>query len=145
VHGSTACHVCALPGHSSPNIKSTAGCRVALLSLIGFWEDAAAHISTLYGTSERFKAAVVANEPTYEMRLDNGGLKGGDIEKVLVERLTRGWLKFVSHVQRIRARVNVVLSQAEVGRYVELERTLSGFLMDGATRKFGDAGGSEEG
>jgi len=88
---------------------------------------------------------VVANEPTYEMRLDNGGLKGGDIEKVLVERLTRGWLKFVSHVQRIRARVNVVLSQAEVGRYVELERTLSGFLMDGATRKFGDAGGSEEG
>jgi CCR4-NOT transcription complex subunit 2 len=133
---STACHVCNLPGHSSPSIKSTAACRNALLSLITFWQDTISHVSSLYSSSERFKAAIVANKPSYEMRLDNGGVKGGDIEVVIVEKLTRSWLKFVSHVARIRARVNMILDEEEVGRLGEMERMGNGFLMDGMTCKF---------
>jgi hypothetical protein len=40
------------------------------------------------------------------MRLDGGGA-GGDLEVVLVERLTRVWLKCVAHFGRVRAKVNV--------------------------------------
>lgn len=78
----------------------------------------------------------MANKPTYEMRLDAGGLKGGDLEDVIVERLCRGWLKCASHFARCRARVNVVLDEGERGRLGALEKSLRGFLVDGMTCKF---------
>jgi hypothetical protein len=130
------CRICGFPGHSSTNIKASTACRVAILSLIGFWEDVAAHVSFVYRSSDRFQKAIVANKPTYEMRLDDGGLKGGDLEDVLVERLTRGWLKFLAHFARIRAKANVMLSQEDLGAYEVAVRNLSGFLLDGMTCKF---------
>ena len=81
------CRVCGLPGHQSADIQHPAACRVALLSLIGFWEVVADHVSFLYQYSERFQKAIQANEPTYAMRFDNPPLKGGDMEAVLVDRV----------------------------------------------------------
>lgn len=130
------CRICGIPGHSSANTNCSSACRTALLSLIGFWEDVGDHVALLYRDSERFQKAICANEPTYEMRLDAGGLKGGDLEDVLVERLTRGWMKFHAHFARIRAKANVILTEADVGRYEELARKLRGFLLNGMTRKF---------
>ncbi|KAF1946843.1 hypothetical protein EJ02DRAFT_393229 [Clathrospora elynae] len=132
---SSCCRICALPGHQSPNITKAAFCRLALLSLVGFWEDIAAHVSFLYEHSERFQKAVQKNEPTYEMRLHDSGppLKGGGIEEVLTERLTRNWVKFLAHVARIRAKVNVVLGEAEVTGLERVVKGLSGFLLDGLT------------
>jgi CCR4-NOT transcription complex subunit 2 len=129
------CRVCGIPGHSSTNIQASGACRTALLSIIGFWEDITIHISSLYQHSERFQKAIVANKPTYEMRLDGGGLKGGDLEDVLVERLTRGWLKFLAHFSRIRAKANAMLTDADLGRYEGVSRNLNGFLLDGLTCK----------
>jgi CCR4-NOT transcription complex subunit 2 len=129
------CRICGLPGHSSANIKTASDCRIALLSLIGFWEDVTVHISSLYQHSERFQKAIVANVPTYEMRLDAGGLKGGDLQDVLVEHLTRGWLKFVTHFSRIRAKANAILSEAELASFEVLSRNLNGFLLNGLTCK----------
>lgn len=130
------CRICGLPGHASANIKSSAACRTALLSLIGFWEDATPHVTLLYQHSERFQKAIVNSQPTYEMRLDDGGLKGGATEDVLVERLTRNWLKFVAHFTRIRAKANVIFGEGEIARYEGLVRTLNGFFLDGLTCKF---------
>ncbi|KAH7382728.1 hypothetical protein DE146DRAFT_681711 [Phaeosphaeria sp. MPI-PUGE-AT-0046c] len=127
------CRICSLPGHSSGNIKSSAACRAALLSLIRFWEDVTPHVSLLYQHSERFQKAIIASDPTYEMRLDDGGLKGGATEDVLVERLTRNWLKFVAHFTRIRAKANIIFSEAELARYEGLVRNLNGFFLDGLT------------
>jgi CCR4-NOT transcription complex subunit 2 len=131
------CRVCGIPGHSSNSIQASGTCRTALLSLIGFWEDVSVHISALYQHSERFQKAIVANNPTYDMRLDGGGLKGGDLEDVLVERLTRGWLKFLAHFSRIRAKANAMLTDVDLGRYEVVSRNLNGFLLDGLTRKWG--------
>jgi CCR4-NOT transcription complex subunit 2 len=131
------CRVCGIPGHSSTNIQASSACRTALQSVIGFWEDTTVHISSLYQHSERFQKAIVANKPTYEMRLDGGGLKGGDLEDVLVERLTRGWLKFLAHFSRIRAKANAMLTDADLGRYDVVSRNLNGFLLDGLTCKLG--------
>jgi CCR4-NOT transcription complex subunit 2 len=128
-----SCRVCGLPGHSSPNINILSACRTALLSIVGFWEDMLAHVSFLYQHSDRFKKAVVTNEPTYEMRLDDGDLKGGDLENVLVERLTRSWLKFASHFARIRAKANVILIDADLVRYQVVLQNLNGFLLHGMT------------
>lgn len=127
------CRICGLPGHASANIKSSASCRTALLSLIDFWDIVTPHVSLLYQHSERFQKAIVNNQPTYEMRLDDGGLKGGATEDVLVERLTRNWLKFVAHVSRIRAKVNVMFGEGEIGRYEALVKTLNGFFLNGLT------------
>jgi CCR4-NOT transcription complex subunit 2 len=132
---SNNCRICGLPGHSSANVQQSVRCRTAIVSLIGFWEDAANHVSFLYQHSDRFQRAVQENKPTYEMRLDNGGLKGGDIEDVLVERLTRGWLKFQSHISRNRAKANVILDEAELGRYEDVSQNLNGFLLNGLTCK----------
>lgn len=129
------CRICSLPGHSSANIKSSAACRIALLSLIGFWENVVPHISLLYKHSERFQKAIIASEPTYDMRLDDGGLKGGATEDVLVERLTRNWLKFVAHFARVRAKANVILGEVEIARYERLARTMNGFFLNGLTRE----------
>jgi CCR4-NOT transcription complex subunit 2 len=129
------CRICGLPGHSSGNINASSACRIALLSLIGFWEDVAVHISLLYQRSERFQKAIVANVPTWEMRLDDGGLKGSDLQDVLVERLTRGWLKFMSHFSRIRAKANAMLSEGELAGFEVLSRNLNGFLLNGLTCK----------
>jgi len=129
------CRICQLPGHSSANINNSAACRAALLSLIGFWEDVAAHLSFLFQNCERFTKAVQENKPTYEMRLDVGGLKGGDLEDVLVERLTRAWLKFVAHFSRIRAKANAMLMKEELERYEALAAGVNGLLLDGLTRK----------
>lgn len=130
------CRICGLPGHSSYNIKASTPCRIALLSLIGFWEDVAAHVSSLYQHSERFQKSIVINEPTYDMRFDVGGLKGCDLEDVLVERLTRGWLKFVAHFSRIRAKANAILMSVELGRYEVVSQSLNGFLLNGMTCAF---------
>ncbi|KAF1913246.1 hypothetical protein BDU57DRAFT_349086 [Ampelomyces quisqualis] len=127
------CRICGIPGHSSANTKSSSACRAALLSLTSFWEDVGNHVALLYQHSERFQKAICANEPTYEMRLDAGGLKGGDLEAVLVERLTRGWMKFHAHFSRIRAKANVILTEADMARYEALARKLRGFLLNGMT------------
>ncbi|KAF2026332.1 hypothetical protein EK21DRAFT_74384 [Setomelanomma holmii] len=134
------CHVCGLPGHSSPNITASTACRTALVSLIGFWEDIATHVSFLYQNHERFRKAIVDNKPTYEMRLDAGGLNGGDLEVVLVERLTRAWLKFLAHVRGVRAKVNRILTTEDLAMYEVLMGNLGGFLLNGLTRKFYDLG-----
>ncbi|KAH7064152.1 hypothetical protein BKA63DRAFT_586722 [Paraphoma chrysanthemicola] len=128
-----ACRVCGLPGHLSTNIKTAAACRGAILSLTGFWEDIAGHVSFLCRGHDRFHKAILDNKPTYEMRLDNGGLKGGDLEDVLVERLTCGWLKFLAHFARIRAKANVILSQQDLTEYEIGVRNLSEFLLNGLT------------
>ncbi|KAF2824522.1 hypothetical protein CC86DRAFT_354622 [Ophiobolus disseminans] len=130
---SETCLVCKLPGHSSANINASPRCRVALLSLIVFWEDVATHLTSLYQHSKRFHQAVQASQPTYEMRRDAGGLKGGDLEDVLVERVTRAWLKFVAHFSWIRAKANVVLAVGEVGRYEAVAAGLNGLLLGGLT------------
>jgi hypothetical protein len=130
------CRVCGLPGHQSANVKQAATCRTALLSLIGFWEDVAGHISFLYGHSDRFQKAIQASKPTYEMRLDNGTLRGGDMEVVLVDGLTKSFLKFLSHMRGIRAKANVILGEQEVARYERAVKTVEGFLLNGLTCKF---------
>ncbi|CAO2652970.1 Nn.00g023810.m01.CDS01 [Neocucurbitaria sp. VM-36] len=127
------CRICGLPGHQSNNINKATACRTAMLSLIGFWEDIATHVSFLYQHAERFRQAIVANRPTYEMRLDDGPVKGGDLEVVLVDRLTRNWLKFQAHLARIRAKANVVLEERELVRYETVTANLNGFLLDGLT------------
>ncbi|KAF7575684.1 Tymo-45kd-70kd multi-domain protein [Pyrenophora tritici-repentis] len=92
------CRICGLPGHQSTNIKNAAMCRTALIALTRHWEDMAECISFLYSHSDRFHKAVQAIEPTYDMRLDNGVEKCGDLEVVLVDRMTRNFLKYVAHV-----------------------------------------------
>jgi hypothetical protein len=134
VHG--GCRVCGLPGHQSTDVSHAAACRVALLSLIGFWEDVADHVAFLYQHSERFQKAIQANEPTYLMRLDNRPLKGGDMEVVLVDRLTGNFLKFGAHVRGIRAKVNVILGEDDLVRYERVAKNLEGFFLDGHTCKF---------
>jgi hypothetical protein len=52
----------------------------------------------------------------------DGGLKGGDLKDgdlgyVLVERLTRAWLKFQSHMSWHRAKINDIMDYAEQGMY----------------------------
>ncbi|CAN9132388.1 unnamed protein product [Alternaria alternata] len=127
------CRVCGLPGHQSADVQHPAACRVALLSLIGFWEVVADHVSFLYQYSERFQKAIQANEPTYAMRFDNRPLKGGDMEAVLVDRLTGNFLKFLAHVRGIRAKVNVVLDEEGIGRYERVAKNLEGFFLGGLT------------
>jgi CCR4-NOT transcription complex subunit 2 len=129
------CRICGLSGHHSTNIQLAFACKTAFISLIQFWEDVASHIAYLYEHSNRFQNAVKANEPTYEMRLDDGGLKGGELENVLVERLTRAWLKFQSHMSRHRAKINVCLNHLEQDMYEVISERLNGFLLDGLTRK----------
>ncbi|KAI4616253.1 uncharacterized protein J4E88_005483 [Alternaria novae-zelandiae] len=127
------CRVCGLPGHQSIDVHHSAACRVALLSLIGFWEDIADHVAFLYQHSERFQKAIQENEPTYVMRLDNRPLKGGDMEVVLVDRLTGNFLKFMAHVRGIRAKVNVILNEDDLARYERVAKNLEGFFLDGQT------------
>ena len=129
------CRVCGLPGHQSADVQHPAACRVALLSLIGFWEVVADHVSFLYQYSERFQKAIQANEPTYAMRFDNPPLKGGDMEAVLVDRLTGNFLKFLAHVRGIRAKVNVVLDEEGIDRYERVAKNLEGFFLGGLTCK----------
>jgi hypothetical protein len=128
------CRVCGLPGHASTNINKAELCRTALLSLITFWEDIAEHISFLYQHSERFQKAIVANAPTYAMRLDNGPVRGGDMEIVLVDGLTKNFLKSLTHVRGVRAKVNVVLGE-EVARLDGVGERVGGVLLGGLTCK----------
>jgi hypothetical protein len=129
------CHVCALPGHSSVNVNNASACRTALLSLITFWEEVMEHTSFLYIHSERFRKAIQDNAPTYAMRLDGSLVKGGDMEVVIVDGLTKNWLKWLSHVRGVRAKVNVVLGKEEVGRLDVVMKKGEGFLLDGLTCK----------
>ncbi|CAG5149382.1 uncharacterized protein ALTATR162_LOCUS2356 [Alternaria atra] len=114
------CRLCGLPGHHSTNISHPAAYRVALFSLIGFWEDIADHVSSLYQYSERFQKAIQTNEPTYAMRLDNRPLKGGD-------------MGFLAHVRGIRAKVNVVLDEEGLSRYERVTKNLEGVFLGGLT------------
>ncbi|KAL1800042.1 hypothetical protein ACET3X_000384 [Alternaria dauci] len=127
------CRVCGLPGHQSTDIQHSAACRVALHSLIDFWDDVADHVSFLYQYSDRFRNAIQANDPNYAMRLDGRPLKGGDMEVVLVDRLTGNFLKFLAHVRGIRAKVNVVLDEEGIARYERVAKDLGGFLLGGLT------------
>jgi CCR4-NOT transcription complex subunit 2 len=105
-----SCRLCGLPGHHSTNISHPAACRVALVSLIGFWE-------------------------AYAMRLDNRPLKGGDMEVVLIDRLTGNFLKFLAHVRGFRAKVNLVLDEEDLSRYERVTKNLEGFFLGGLTCK----------
>lgn len=129
------CRICNLPGHHSPSAQKAAACRVAILSLIGFWEDVSGKVSCLYNSSTRFNKAITNSVATYEMRLDDAPLVGGDIEVVLVDRLTRNYLKFQSHFARIRAKANVILNEQGIARYEKVSQTLNGFFLNGQTRK----------
>jgi CCR4-NOT transcription complex subunit 2 len=129
------CRICGLPGHQSANIQHSAACRVSLLSLIGFWEDIADHVFFLYKYSERFQKAVQAMEPTYGMRLDHRPLTGGDIEVVLVDRLTGNFVKLLAHIRDIRAKVNEVLDEEGLGRYERVAKNLEGLFLNGLTCK----------
>jgi hypothetical protein len=131
-----SCRVCGMPGHSSLNINTHSGCHTALLSMVGFWEDMLAHVSFLYSYSNRFKKAITDNEPTYDMRLDDGSLKGGALESVLVERLTRSWLKFAAHFARIRAKANIIMTEIDLNRYEVVHKDLNEYLLNGLTCKF---------
>lgn len=132
-----SCRICSLPDHQSPNIQNAAMCRTALISLMRYWEDMAACVSFLYSHSDRFHKAVQAIEPHYAMRLDNGVAKPGDLEVVLVDRMMRNFIKYVAHVGRIKAKVNVLCDEEEVRQYEDVKKLLEGFLLGGLTRKFG--------
>ncbi|KAE8827842.1 hypothetical protein PTNB73_02538 [Pyrenophora teres f. teres] len=127
------CRICGLPGHQSSNIKNATMCRTALISLTRYWEDMAECISFLYSHSDRFHKAVQAIEPSYDMRLDDGMEKSGDLETVLVDRMTRNFLKYTAHVSRIRAKFNVLCNEEEIGKYEEVKKLLEGFLLGGLT------------
>lgn len=69
------------------------------------------------------------------MRLDNRPLKGGDMEVVLIDRLTGNFLKFLVHVRGFRAKVNLVLDEEGLSRYERVTKNLEGFFLGGLTCK----------
>jgi len=128
-----SCRICSLPGHQSPNIQNAAMCRTALISLSRYWEDMTGCISFLYSHSDRFHKAIQATDPHHDMRLDDGVAKLGDLEVVLVDRLTRNFLKYVAHISRIKAKVNALCGEDEVSKYEGMKKLLEGFLLGGLT------------
>ncbi|KAJ4363175.1 transcriptional regulator [Neocucurbitaria cava] len=134
VHG--GCRICGLPGHHSNNINNAVACHTAIVSLIGFWEDITNPVSFLYRHSGRFKQAIEENEPTYEMRNNDGPVKGGDIEVVLVDHLTKNYLKFQAFWQKIRPQAHTLLAEPELMWFVSVSMTLDGFLLNRLSRKF---------
>ncbi|KAF2877522.1 hypothetical protein BDV95DRAFT_601905 [Massariosphaeria phaeospora] len=134
--GYKTCRVCGLPGHECHRVDKAVACRVAMLSLIGFWEDVAAQLAFLYSKSRRFQEAVCANVATYEMRVDGTPLKSGAMEVVVLDRLTRNYLKLVSLYARIRPKALHFMHKADLARYESVTKTLNGFLLDGLTDLF---------
>lgn len=132
---SSTCRVCGLAGHQSQSVNKAEACRVALLSLINFWEDQAQNLKPLYHSSLRFSMALANNKPIYEMRLDDTPPIAGDVEIVIVDRLTRNYLKFLNHFARIRAKAMVILSETDRYRYDYVTEVLNDLLLKGQTRE----------
>lgn len=130
------CRICGLPGHHSDKNSNASACRIAIISLIGFWNDVTNPVSFLYRYSGRFKQAIAENEPTYEMRNNDGPVKGGDIEVVLVDHLTKNYLKFQAFWQKIRPLAHALLAEPELMWFVSVSMTLDGFLLNRLSRKF---------
>jgi len=130
------CRICSLPGHHSVSVSDSAGCRAALLSLIGFWEDRAENIKFLYLKSATFSKKIAASKPTYAMRLSTSPPHGGDMEKVIVEGLTRSYLRFQALVGSLGEKVKEVLTETDAKRYEAVSGTLNEFLLHSQTRKF---------
>jgi CCR4-NOT transcription complex subunit 2 len=136
------CRICNLPGHQSSNVNKAAACRTAMLSLLDFWEDQAEEIKFLYSAHIRFKDAIAKNRPTYDMRLDNVPQVRGDMETVVVDQLTRNYLKFQAWVARVRAKINVILDMegADGEKYELLSQVLNDILLKGKTRGYYPSG-----
>lgn len=130
------CRICNLPGHQSANVKNSAACRTAVLSLFRFWEDQGRNIQYLYATSHRFNDAVNKSHPTYDMRLDNHTQVGGSMEEVVVDRMTRNYLKFQAWFSRVQAKMLVILDmEGQDGRlYGEITALLNDVLLKGQSR-----------
>lgn len=131
----SVCRVCHYPGHQSDSTAKSTTCRMAIMSTIGFWEDMAIHISCLYNSHDAFNSAIRANEPTYEMRLDNTPLKGLKFEEIFVNRLTRNYLRFQSHFACIKPKAMKILQQEDSERYEAVTQKLNDFLLKGQSRK----------
>ncbi|PVH98950.1 hypothetical protein DM02DRAFT_595203 [Periconia macrospinosa] len=132
-----ACRICNLPGHQSANVKNAAACRDAVLSLFRFWEDQAQNIEFLYTTSHRFHDAVNKVNATYDMRLDNHTQVAGSMEEVVVDRMTKNYLKFQTWFSRVQAKMLVILDmEGQDGRlYGEFSALLNNLLLKGESCK----------
>ncbi|KAF2113487.1 hypothetical protein BDV96DRAFT_496683 [Lophiotrema nucula] len=125
-----ACAVCNYPGHKSKDIKNSDKCRAAIMSTISFWENTFDHINTLYRDHQRFTEAIQENEPTYEMRRDEGPPKGTGIEEIIVNRLTRNYLKFQAHFSGIRAKAKQIMKGSDEERYEKITELLNDYLLN---------------
>ncbi|KAF1960577.1 hypothetical protein CC80DRAFT_403643 [Byssothecium circinans] len=136
-HGNV-CRFCGLPGHQSISLTNAASCHTAILSLFDFWEDIAEKVNFLQSTSTSFNDAITKHHPTYELRHDNTPQVGGEIEKVLLDRLTRNYLKFQAWVSRVRAKINVLVDMEgqEGKKYEVVSGMLNGTLLRGKTRMY---------
>ncbi|KAF2475651.1 uncharacterized protein BDR25DRAFT_379143 [Lindgomyces ingoldianus] len=127
------CRICNFPGHHGDSIHYAGACKAAMVSMVGFWEDIAAHLALLYREHQLFQTAIKNNKPTYDMRLDNAPAIAGNMETVLVGRLTRSYLKFQSHCSGLRPKLLHILSEGDKHRYCAITNTLNDFLLNGST------------
>ncbi|ORY09513.1 hypothetical protein BCR34DRAFT_625700 [Clohesyomyces aquaticus] len=128
-----SCRICNFPGHHSDNIRRASACRTALLSTVGFWEDIIGHVSLLYREHSKFLEVIKNNAPTYEMRQDNHPAIPGDMETVLVDGLTRNYLKFQAHCAGLRPKLPHILNDVDLRRLESVTITLNDFLLNGLT------------
>lgn len=129
------CRICGFPGHQSASVQSSQACRTAILMTLAFWEEMAPHISNLYAQHQAFRLAINKNTPTYAMRLDDCPLKGVRFEEIVVDRLTKNYLKFQAHLKRIKAKTNVILEEKDKWRLEKVTLMLDDFLLKGTSRK----------
>ncbi|KAF2734551.1 hypothetical protein EJ04DRAFT_436846 [Polyplosphaeria fusca] len=127
------CFVCNYPGHNASHIDKPIGCRAAIMSTIGFWEDVVAHITKLSQLHGRFAEALEEQVVTYQMRLEEAPHIAGNIEQVIVSHLTRNYLKFQSHYSSIRPKAYRILDSRDLERYDEITKQLNTYLLQGAT------------
>jgi CCR4-NOT transcription complex subunit 2 len=129
------CRICGFPGHQSASIHEPQACRTAILMTLSFWEEMAPHISNLYAQHQAFRSAINKNAPTYAMRLDDCPLKGTGFEEIVVDRLTRNYLKFQAHLRGIKAKMMVILEEKDKRRLEKVTFMLDDFLLKGSSRK----------
>ncbi|KAF2260738.1 hypothetical protein CC78DRAFT_584521 [Lojkania enalia] len=135
-YGQSTCSVCKYPGHQCSSVRNAGKngpCRNAIMSTVGFWEDVSAHIAALYQSHQRFADAIKKNVATYDMRLDNSAQIGGSIEEVIVNCLTRNYLKFQSHFAGIRPKAAAILDKNDYARYEGVTHRLNEFLLHGSS------------
>lgn len=70
------------------------------------------------------------------MRLDNAKVVGGCMEEVIVNGLTKNYLKFQSHYAGIRPKVMVFMQEGDGERYKEITGRLNDFLLHGASCEY---------